>query len=174
MEEISSITNGIFLKLGTPNALYIDSLVKVEYMGLFGVLKGVTIFTPSGVLKDITDPMTPAFPEQHRYILKIEDYYTKKNFLVDTEKYICTNPLFCLVKDCMAVPYEFVMLIADTTTTRQDILRASELTRNTFMVYYRKGVEIDAVLKREAPVPSINLDSKLEMFCDSIQMMCTD
>lgn len=169
MNKIATLTSNSMLRLGLKEALYLDALIKVEHTGIFGVVKKASIFTPNGVLRDITDQSVPIFPALHRYIMKVEDYYSKSLFTVDTKYDICSNPVFTLVRDSMAVPYEFVILVADNTTTKRDISRAAELSKGTLLLYYKKGIDIGEVLKNEVKVPSLGLKEVLDSRAGAIK-----
>lgn len=153
MNKLCLVTNNNILRLGMPDVLYVDALVRVEPMGLFGILKKAHMVNDRNIITEALDIYTGIFPQLHRYILKIEDYYTKTHFTIDTKYQRCTAPSFGLVKDCMSIPYEYVIFIADKTTTSQDIKKAIELTRNTCMIYYRKGIDIEKILNAESLFP---------------------
>lgn len=162
MVKISIGTNEIGFRLGAnSNCLYIDSTVYVEEIGFFGVIKKATVLGTNYTWRDIVDQNIPLFPFNHRYILRIEDYYTKYIRLIDTSKYICRNPLFSLMKSVSAIPFEVVLLIVDHTTTKQDIARAAEISNNIFTVYYKKGLNAPVVIEHEMLFPETGLDCKL-------------
>lgn len=162
MTKISIGTNEHSFKLGAnSNCLYIDSTVYVEELGLFGMLKKATVLGVNYTWRDVVDQSVPLFPFNHRYILRVEDYYTKYIRLIDTAKHICRNPLFSLVKNIPAIPFEVVLLIVDHTTTKQDIARAAEISNNIFTVYYKKGLNVPTVIEHEMLFPETGLDCKL-------------
>lgn len=163
MQKISIGTNEHTFRLGTNSScLYIDSTIFVEQLGMYGIVKKATVLSANYVWRDVIDQSVPLFPFNHRYILRVEDYYTKYIRLIDTSKYICRNPLFSLVKTVPAIPFEIVLLIIDHTTTKQDIARAAEISSNIFTVYYKKGLNISSIINHEMIFPETSLDCKLK------------
>lgn len=173
-EYLCMLTNNNVLKLGLEHVIYIDSLVRVEPMGLYGILKKAYKVTDTNALVEHRDLADAIFTDLSRYILKIEDYYTKIVFNVDTKYQECTSYSFVLVKDCIPIPYEFVILIADNTTTKQDMKRAVELSKGNYTIYYRNGLELNKILEVESNVPVSTMQITMSKAKDNILSILTN
>jgi hypothetical protein len=161
MTYVTKATCERMFKASVVNALYTDMFVYVKVLGLYGILKKAHFRDEKGIWSNIEDQSVAIFPQIRKYILRIEDYYTKSIFTIDTTKYEVMCPLFCMLSEAPCVPFEAVVIVVDNSTTKNDIKRAAALSKNIFSIYYRKEVNIEGVIGKKTRKPKLSLEDKL-------------
>jgi hypothetical protein len=161
MQRIASATCEKSFRGWSLSTLYLESPVLVESLGLYGVIVKAQIKTATMIWRELEDHNTPIYPMLSSYRLRVEDFYTKNAFIINTEEYSCINPLFQLVRNVQSMPFDHVIMLIDSTSSRQDIIKATRLVKTNFLVYYQKDFDVESVLKMHTHEPDPRLAAVL-------------